>query len=199
MSKTLYYYNYIRVMDKQRCWRCLKDKLYIDYHDNERGKPVHDDNKHFEYLLLETFQAGLSRYTILVKRENFRKAFNNFDYLKIAQYDNIKVEELLVNSVIIRHRGKIEAAVRNAQIFIDIQKKYWSRDNFIRNYTDWKIINNNITDYKIATSQTELAKKISNDLKKMGMKFIWPTVMYAHLQATGQVNDHEVSCWKHKN
>ena len=111
-------------MDKKRCGRCLKDQLYMDYHDYERGIPVHDDRKHFEYLLLETFQAGLSRYTILSKREYFRQAFDGFDYDKIAQYTDTKVEELLINPGIIRHRGKIEASIRNAQIFIDIQKKY---------------------------------------------------------------------------
>ncbi len=169
----------------------------MDYHDNEWGIPIHDDHKHFEYLLLETFQAWLSRYTILSKRENFRQAFDNFDYKKIAQYTDKKIEELVINSWIIRHRGKIEAAIRNAQIFIDIQKKYGSRDTFIWKYTDNKIIDNKLTDYKNSPAKTELADKISKDLKKLGMKFIWPTVMYAHLQATGQINDHEISCWKH--
>lgn len=183
-------------MDKHRCGRCLKDQLYKDYHDNERGIPVHDDHKHFEYLLLETFQAGLSWYTILAKREYFRQAFNDFDYTKIAQYNDVKVEELLLNPGIIRHRGKILAAVRNAQIFIDIQKEYGSRDHFIRAYTGGKIIDHYIIDYKTAPAKTDLANKISTDLKKLGMKFIWPTVMYAHLQATGQINDHEINCWK---
>jgi DNA-3-methyladenine glycosylase I len=111
-------------MDKKRCGRCLKDQLYRDYHDNERGIPIHDDHKHFEYLLLETFQAGLSWYTILSKREFFRQSFDDFDYHKIAQYTDMKVEELLSNPGIIRHRGKIEAAIRNAQIFMDIQQQY---------------------------------------------------------------------------
>lgn len=183
-------------MDHIRCGRCLKDKLYMDYHDNEWWIPIHDDKKHFEYLLLETFQAGLSRYTILSKRENFRQAFDNFDYKKIAQYTDKKIDQLIINSWIIRHRGKIVAAIKNAQIFIDIQKTYGSRDNFIWKYTDDKIINNKLTDYKNAPSKTELAEKISKDLKKLGMKFIGPTVVYAHLQATGQINDHEVNCWR---
>lgn len=183
-------------MNKQRCGRCLKDQLYMDYHDNERGVPVHDDRKHFEYLLLETFQAGLSRYTILTKRENFRQAFDNFDYNKIAQYNDRKVEELVKNAGIIRHEWKIRAAIRNAQIFMDIQKAYDSRDHFIWSYTNHKIIDNQISDYKTAPAKTELAEQISKDLKKLGMKFIWPTVMYAHLQATGQINDHEISCWR---
>lgn len=169
----------------------------MDYHDNEWWIPIHDDKKHFEYLLLETFQAGLSRYTILAKREAFREAFDSFDYKKIAQYSDTKIEELVVNAGIIRHRGKIVAAIKNAQIFIDIQKKYGSRDTFIWNYTDHKVIDNNIKDYKKSPTKTELADKISKDLKKLGMKFIWSTVMYAHLQATGQINDHEISCWKH--
>lgn len=184
-------------MDKKRCGRCLKDQLYMDYHDHERGIPVHDDCKHFEFLLLETFQAWLSRYTILSKRENFRHAFDDFDYKKIAQYTDAKVEELVYNAGIIRHEWKIRAAIRNAQIFMDIQKEYWSRDTFIRSYTDGKIIDNKLIDYKTAPAKTELADKISKDLKKLGMKFIWPTVVYAHLQATGQINDHEVSCWRY--
>lgn len=186
-------------MDKKRCGRCLKDQLYMDYHDNEWWIPVHDDRKHFEYLLLETFQAGLSWYTILSKREDFRQAFDDFNYKKIAQYTDTKVEELVQNPGIIRHRGKIEAAIRNAQIFIDIQKKHWSRDIFIRSYTDGKIIDNKIINYKTFPVNTDLAIRVSKDLKKLGMKFIWPTVMYAHLQATGQVNDHEVNCWRYKN
>ena len=184
-------------MDKKRCGRCLKDQLYMDYHDNEWWIPIHDDSKHFEYLLLETFQAGLSWYTILSKREYFRQAFDNFDYKKIAHYTDVKVEELVNNPGIIRHRSKIQAAISNAQIFIDIQKEYWSRDNFIRAYTDEKIIDNKIINYKTAPANTDLAITISKDLKKLGMKFIWPTVMYAHLQATGQVNDHELSCWRY--
>ncbi len=184
-------------MTENRCGRCLKDQLYMEYHDNEWWIPVHDDHKHFEYLLLETFQAGLSWYTILSKREHFRHAFDDFDYKKIAHYTDLKVEKLLNNPGIIRHRGKIEAAIRNAQIFMDIQKEYWSRDAFIRGYTDNKIINNHVIDYKTAPANTDLATRISKDLKKLWMKFIWPTVMYAHLQATGQVNDHEVSCWKY--
>jgi len=184
-------------MNKNRCGRCLKDQLYRNYHDNERWNPVHDDCKHFEYLLLETFQAWLSWYTILSKRENFRKVFDDFDYKKIAGYTDTKLEELLINPGIIRHRGKIEAAIRNAQIFLEIQQQYWSRDNFIRAYTDGKTIDNKIIDYKTAPANTDLATTISKDLKKLGMKFIWPTVMYAHLQATGQVNDHEISCWRY--
>lgn len=159
-------------MDKKRCGRCLKDQLYRDYHDHERGTPVHDDRKHFEYLLLETFQAGLSWYTILSKRENFRQAFDDFDYKKIAQYTDTKVEELVHNSGIIRHRGKIEAAIRNAQIFINIQKEHGSRDNFIRSYTDGRIINNQVIDYKTAPANTDLAITISKNLRKLGMKFI---------------------------
>lgn len=179
-----------------RCWRCLKDDLYKNYHDQERWVPVHDDAKHFEFLLLETFQAGLSRYTILAKRENFRQAFDNFDPIKIAHYDNEKVAALVKNAGIIRHEWKIHAAISNAQIFLDIQKQYGSRDKFIRAYTDNKIIDNQIEHYRQLPGKTDLAERISKDLKKLGMKFVWPTVIYAHLQATGQVNDHEKNCWR---
>ncbi len=193
-----------------RCWRCLKDELYMDYHDHEWWVPVHDDAKHFEFLLLETFQAWLSRYTILSKRENFRLTFDHFDPVIISQYTNDKVEQLMLNAGIIRHRGKILAAISNARIFLQIEAQYGSRDKFIRAYTDWQTINNHIcsngsfskgavhrTDDLRAPSTSSLSDLISKDLKKLGMKFVGSTVMYAHLQATGQVNDHEVSCKYH--
>ena len=180
-----------------RCPRCEKDDLYRDYHDNERWVPVHDDQKHFEFLILETFQAWLSRYTVLKKREAFRTAFDNFDATKISNYNEAKILDLMKNPGIIRNQAKIRATVSNAQIFIDVQKQYGSRDAFIRAYTDGQVINNKITDYKSAPATTELSDRLSKDLKKLGMKFVGSTVMYAHLQATGQVNDHEVWCWKY--
>lgn len=179
-----------------RCPRCEKDDLYRNYHDNERWVPVHDDAKHFEFLLLETFQAGLSRYTVLKKRDSFRSAFDNFDPETISTYKQNKLDALMQDVGIIRNRAKIEATVKNAQIFLDIQKQYGSRDKFIRAYTDGKVINNQINDYKTAPWKTELSDRISADLKKLWMKFVGSTVIYAHLQATGQVNDHEVGCWK---
>ena len=182
-------------MDSQtRCPRCLKDDLYMTYHDTERGRPVHDETKHFEFLLLETFQAGLSRYTILARRENFRKAFANFDPQKISQFDAKTVDDLVLDAGIIRHRGKIEAAVTNAQTFLDIQKECGSRDAYIRAFTDGKTIDNQLDHYKNAPATTALSETIAKHLRKRGMKFIGPTVIYAHLQATGQVNDHQLDC-----
>jgi DNA-3-methyladenine glycosylase I len=179
-----------------RCKRCLKDQLYRDYHDNERWVPVYDDLKHFEFLLLETFQAWLSRYTILKKRENFREAFDQFDPQIIAWYDTAKIEELMSNSGIVRNKLKIYSSITNAKIFLDIQKQWWSRNNFIRNYTNHSIINNTITWMQDHISSSPLSDRISRDLKKRGMKFVWSKIIYAHLQATGQINDHENICWK---
>lgn len=182
-----------------RCPRCEKDDLYRDYHDNERWTPVHDDAKHFEFLILETFQAGLSRYTVLKKREAFREAFDHFNPTIIANYKEAKIQELIQNSWIIRNQAKIRATITNAQVFLEIQKQYGSRDAFIRAYTEGKIIDNKIQDYKQAAAKTALSDRISADLKKLGMKFVGSTVIYAHLQATGQVNDHEVGCWRYNN
>lgn len=180
-----------------RCPRCEKDDLYRTYHDTEWGVPVHDDHKHFEFLLLETFQAWLSRHTILKKRDSFRTAFDGFDPQKIARYNEAKINELLDNADIIRHEGKIRAAVTNARIFLQIQKLYGSRDSFIRAYTDDKVITNKIANYKQAPATSDLSDRLSKDLKKLGMKFVGSTTIYAHLQATGQVNDHEVECWRY--
>lgn len=192
-------YNIYNISMPYRCPRCEKDDLYRDYHDNERWVPIHDDAKHFEFLILETFQAGLSRYTVLKKRDSFRIAFDNFDSVKISNYQEAKILELMDNPGIIRNQAKIRATITNAQIFLDIQKQYGSRDAFIRAYTDGKVINNQIRDYKTAPGKTDLSDRISADLKKLGMKFVGSTVIYAHLQATGQVNDHEVGCWKWKS
>ncbi len=179
-----------------RCPRCEKDDLYRAYHDTERWVPVHDDQKHFEFLVLETFQAGLSRYTVLKKRDSFCSAFDNFDPRKISTYQEAKILELMNNPGIIRNRAKITATVKNAQVFLEIQQQYGSRDAFIRAYTDGKVINNHVHDYTTLPAKTALSDRISADLKKLGMKFVGSTVMYAHLQATGQVNDHEVACWR---
>ena len=182
-------------MTTKRCWRCLRDQLYIDYHDYERWVTVHNDKTHFEFLLLESFQSWLSWYTILSKRENFRLAFDNFDPTIIAQYDDVKVEQLMCNAGIIRHHNKILAAITNARIFLQIQQQYNSRDNYIRTYTNWQIINNKVENYMFTPTTSSLSDLISKDLKKLGMKYIWSTTIYSHLQATGQINDHEVNCF----
>lgn len=180
----------------KRCPRCLKDQLYIDYHDHERWVPIYDDLKHFEFLVLETFQAWLSRHTVLKKRENFRKAFDDFNPQKISQYDIDKINDLMNNPGLIRNRAKINATINNAKVFLEIQRTYGSRNSFIRKYTDNQIINNARHDHTSCPSQTPLSDTISRDLKTLGMKFVWSTVIYAHLQATGQVNDHIVTCRK---
>lgn len=181
--------------NKTRCTWCEKDDLYRKYHDEEWGKPVYDDATLFEFLLLETFQAGLSWYTILSKRENFRKAFDHFDYQKIAQYSDAKIQELLLDAGIIRNKLKVYSAVTNAQNFIKIQEEFGSFSKYIWAFTDGKPIDNKPKTLKEVTATTPLSDAISKDLKKRGFKFVGSTVVYAHMQATGMVNDHVESCW----
>lgn len=181
--------------NKLRCSWCEKDDLYRDYHDNEWGKPVYDDDKLFEFLILETFQAGLSWYTILKKRENFRKAFDNFDYKKVAQYNEDKVQELLQDAGIIRNQLKIRGTISNAIAFMEVQKEFGSFSKYIWNFTDGKPLENNRKSLREVPSTTPLSDAISKDLKKRGFKFVGSTVVYAHMQATGMVNDHLVDCW----
>lgn len=180
---------------KIRCAWCEKDDLYRDYHDNEWGKPVYDDDLLFEFLILETFQAGLSWYTILSKRENFRKAFHGFDYKKIAQYNEEKVQELLLDAGIIRNKLKVRATISNAISFMKVQEEFGSFSKYIWNFTGGKPIENNRKSLKEVPSTTPLSDEISKDLKKRGFKFVGSTVVYAHMQATGMVNDHVEDCW----
>jgi DNA-3-methyladenine glycosylase I len=180
---------------KNRCAWCEKDDLYRDYHDNEWGKPVYDDDKLFEFLILETFQAGLSWYTVLVKRENFRKAFDNFDCKKIAKYNDSKIEELLENEGIIRNKLKVRATISNAIAFMEVQKEFGSFSKYIWNFVDGKPIDNKPKSLKDVPATTPLSDAISKDLKKRGFKFVGSTVIYAHMQATGMVNDHVEDCW----
>ncbi|MCC4226764.1 DNA-3-methyladenine glycosylase I [Zunongwangia profunda] len=183
---------------KHRCGWCLGDELYETYHDEEWGVPVHDDQKLFEFLILETFQAGLSWITILRKRENFRKAFDNFDYKKVADYSEAKIEELLQDPGIIRNKLKVRSAVTNAQLFMKIQDEFGSFDQYIWSFVDHTPIQNKVKNYKEAPATTEISDKLSKDLKKRGFKFVGSTVVYAHMQATGMVNDHEVSCFRYE-
>ena len=180
-----------------RCGWCVGDPLYETYHDEEWGVPVLDDETLFEFLILETFQAGLSWITILRKRENFRKAFDDFDYKKIAQYDEGKIAELMENAGIIRNGMKIRATVTNAQQFMKIQDDFGSFSNYIWSFVNYKPIQNDITDYRQAPGKTELSDKLSKDLKKRGFKFVGSTVIYAHMQATGMVNDHQTDCFRY--
>ncbi|PKP25447.1 MAG: DNA-3-methyladenine glycosylase I [Bacteroidetes bacterium HGW-Bacteroidetes-2] len=180
-----------------RCPWCGSDSLYVAYHDNEWGVPVYDDAVLFEFLILESFQAGLSWLTILRKRENFRVAFDHFDYKKIAEYSENKIQELLQNEGIIRNKLKVRAAVTNAQEFIKVQKEYGSFSNYIWGFVEGNPIKNHLKSMSDAPTTTELSDKISKDLKKRGFKFMGSTVVYAHMQATGMVNDHLAECFRY--
>lgn len=184
--------------NKIRCGWCEKDDLYREYHDNEWGKPVYDDDTLFEFLVLETFQAGLSWYTILKKRENFRAAFDEFNYKKVAQYDEDKVQELMQNEGIIRNQLKIRGTISNAIAFMKVQDEFGSFSDYIWKFTDGKPIENNRKSLREVPATTPLSDAISKDLKKRGFKFVGSTVVYAHMQATGMVNDHVEECWTQK-
>lgn len=182
-------------MEVVRCAWCEKDDLYRNYHDQEWGKPIYDDETIFEFLILESFQAGLSWYTILAKRENFRAAFDQFDYQKIAQYSEDKVEELIQNAGIIRNRLKILATINNAQKFMEVQKEFGSFSKYIWGFVNHEPIINRPKTLKEVPATTEISDALAKDLKKRGFKFMGSTVVYAHMQATGMVNDHVEDCF----
>lgn len=184
-------------MNKNRCSWCGQTPLYVNYHDTEWGVPVYDDDKLFEFLILETFQAGLSWITVLRKRENFRQAFDNFDYKKIAKYDDTKFDELILNAGIIRNKLKIKATITNAIAFMEVQKEFGSFSKYIWGFVDGKPINNKWKTLDEIPATTEISDKLSKNLKKRGFKFVGPTVIYAHMQATGMVNDHITSCFRY--
>ncbi len=184
-------------MEKHRCGWCKGDKLYEAYHDLEWGVPVKDDATLFEFLILETFQAGLSWITILRKRENFRKAFDNFEYKKIAAYNQAKIDSLLQDSGIVRNKLKVNATVTNAQQFMKVQEEFGSFSAYIWGFVDGETIKNDFKNYKDAPANTPISDVLSKDLKKRGFKFVGSTVIYAQMQATGMVNDHEVSCFRY--
>lgn len=177
-----------------RCDWATRNNLEQAYHDTEWGKPIHQDEKLFEMLILESMQAGLSWTTIIKKRETMREAFDDFDYQKIALYQEDKINELLNNPGIIRHRGKIEAMTNNAQKFMDIQDSYGSFNTYIWQMTDNQILNNQWQTIEEVPASTALSDQISKELKKRGFKFLGTTSVYAFLQSIGMVNDHLVSC-----
>ncbi|KAA3625265.1 MAG: DNA-3-methyladenine glycosylase I [Flavobacterium sp.] len=185
-------------MTKKRCAWCGEDPLYVAYHDTEWGVPVKDDHLLFEFLILETFQAGLSWITVLRKRENFRKAFNNFDYRKVAKYDEKKIDSLLQDAGIIRNKLKVKATVTNAIAFMEVQKEFGSFSDYIWSFVDHKPIVNQCKTMNDIPANTPLSDEISTDLKKRGFKFVGTTVVYAHMQATGMVNDHVVDCFRYE-
>ncbi|MBU3128219.1 DNA-3-methyladenine glycosylase I [Clostridium tagluense] len=180
-----------------RCDWCGNDPLYMKYNDEEWGVPVHEDRKHFEFLILESAQAGLSWITILRKRENYRKAYDDFDFNKIAQYDDEKVIELIQNKGIIRNKLKIAASINNAVMFIKIQEEFGSFDAYIWAFVDNSPIINHWDSIANVPATSELSDKVSKDLKKRGFKFLGSTITYAHLQATGIINDHIKSCFRY--
>lgn len=182
---------------KQRCPWPSEDKLMIKYHDKEWGVPLHNDRKLFEFLILEGFQAGLSWRTILHKRENFRKAFDKFDFNKVAKYDRRKINSLLKDAGIVRNKLKIEGAIINAKAFIQVRKEFGTFDKYIWGFVNGKTLQNKIKSLKQLPARTELSDKISDDLRERGFKFVGSTIVYAHMQATGMVNDHLTNCFRH--
>lgn len=177
-----------------RCSWCGDDPLYVQYHDEEWGKPVHDDRTHFEFLVLESAQAGLSWITILRKREAYREAFAQFDPEKVARFTQADVERLLQNPGIVRNRRKIEAAIKNAQAFLAVQEEFGSFDTYIWSYVNGKPLVGNWQDEAEVPAKTALSVQLSKDMKKRGFSFLGPVILYAHLQAVGVVNDHIQAC-----
>ena len=182
----------------KRCEWCTSSEIYMEYHDSEWGVPVFDDQKHFEFLVLESAQAGLSWITILKKRENYRKAYDNFDPRKVARYTDAKKAKLLADAGIVRNRLKIEASISNAQKFLEIQKEFGSFSNYIWAFTDGKPVTGKWKNLGEIPAKTELSDRISLDLKKRGFKFLGSVIIYSHLQATGLINDHTMDCFRYK-
>jgi DNA-3-methyladenine glycosylase I len=180
-----------------RCPWCGSDELYVKYHDEEWGVPVHDDKKHFEFLVLESAQAGLNWLTVLRKREHYRKAYDGFDALKVSQYNEEKVNELMQNAGIIRNRRKIEASINNAKHFLEIQNEFGSFDSYIWSFVKNQPVLNHWEDISQVPATSELSDNVSKDLKARGFKFLGTTIVYAHLQATGIINDHLTTCFKY--
>ena len=181
-----------------RCPWGTADDLYIRYHDEEWGVPVYDDKKQFEFLVLESAQAGLNWHTILKKRENYRTAYNGFDVEKVAKYNEKKIEKLMQNAGIIRNHRKIEASINNAKIFLEIQKEFGSFCNYLWGFVDGNPIVNHWTEVSQIPAKTELSDRISKDMKKRGFKFLGSITIYSHLLATGLVNDHLTCCFRYE-
>lgn len=185
-------------MKMNRCPWCVNSKLMIDYHDKEWGVPLHDDRRLFEFLILEGAQAGLTWQTILNRRENYRRAFDNFDSKKIAEYTQKDIKILLNDTGIIRNMLKIEAAVINAKKFLEIKKEFGSFDKYLWQFVNYNTIKNKFNSLKELPASTRESDSMSKDLKKRGFKFVGPTICYAFMQATGMVNDHFVSCFRYR-
>ena len=184
--------------DLVRCSWCLGDELYLNYHDEEWGVPLHDDRMLFEFLVLEGAQAGLSWITVLKKRAAYRAAFAGFDYARVAEYDENQVRSLLDNPGIIRNELKVRSAIRNARAFIRVRKEFGTFDDYIWGFVGGKPVQNAWPDLSRVPAETPLSGKISRDLKRRGFNFVGPTIVYAHMQATGMVNDHTTDCFRHQ-
>jgi len=182
----------------QRCEWCEGSDLYMNYHDSEWGVPVFDDRKHFEFLVLESAQAGLSWITVLKKRENYRRAYDGFDPEKIARYGEKKIASLLANPGIIRNSLKIKASINNARRFLEIQKEFGSFSNYIWSFTKGKQVSGKWKTLAEIPARTELSDLVATDLKKRGFKFLGSIIMYSHMQATGIINDHLRSCFRYR-
>ena len=181
-----------------RCPWPTTNEIYLRYHDKEWGTPVHDDHRHFEFLVLESAQAGLSWSTILMKRDHYRKAYDHFDPVKVSKYNDQKIEQLLSNTGIVRNRRKIEASINNAKCFLAIQKEFGSFDQYIWGFVNYKPIINRWKNISEIPAKTSLSDQISKDLINRGFRFVGSTILYAHLQAIGIVNDHIVTCFRYK-
>lgn len=182
--------------EKTRCGWCMKDDIYMDYHDNVWGVPEYDDIKLFEFLNLEGAQAGLSWYTVLIKKDNYKKAFSNWDPNKIVKYNDKKIQSLLADPGIIRNKLKVNGVVTNAKLFLDMKSSGTSLSKYLWDYVDGTPIVNKWKTMSEIPAQTELSQKISKDLKKKGFKFVGPTIIYAFMQAVGMVDDHVEACWR---
>lgn len=182
-----------------RCEWCGDDPLYIKYHDEEWGVPVHDDRVHFEFMILEGAQAGLSWSTVLKKRENYRKAYENFDPAKIASFNEKKINELTADQRIIRNKLKIRSSISNAQLFLKIQEEFGSFDRYFWNFVDHRPVQNEFHTISDLPATTEVSDSIAKDLKKKGFKFMGSTIVYAHMQACGLVNDHVMGCFRYRD
>ena len=181
-----------------RCRWCLGDALYLSYHDEEWGVPLHDDSKLFEFLVLEGAQAGLSWITVLKKRPAYRQAFDDFDFARVAEYDEDKVSSLLADPGIIRNKLKIRSAIRNARAFIRVREEFGTFNDYIWDFVDGRPVQNAWPDLSRVPAETPLSNKISRDLKRRGFNFVGPTIVYAHMQTTGMVNDHTTDCFRHQ-
>ena len=184
-------------MNKKRCQWAGSDPLYIKYHDEEWGEPVYDDKKLFEFLVLEGAQAGLSWLTILKRRDGYRRVFKNFDVQKVAKFTEADIQKALQDTGIIRNKLKVRSAVNNARVFIEIQKEFGTFSDYMWGFVDGKVIKNKSRNNNEIPATSKLSDRISKDLKKRGMSFVGSTIIYAHLQATGIVNDHEKECFKY--